>query len=562
MIISGFGTVEIWFMYGEEMPERTDLTKVQGDAAIFLPALSTFYASYIGKQRHGNYVEPSRIPVGFENGIEGLNYLNPSQGYFTYKWSLYSAGHANLDLGFDPKEDMIRNRDEGSWMLGDSGGFQIGKGVWQGDWRAGSGCAQAQRKRDQVLKWMDAYMDYGMTLDIPGWVGRTPRGREATKITTYEEAIAATKFNHEYWMQHRTGRCKLLNVLQGDNHTQADQWYDEMKQYCDPQKYPDRHFNGWAMGSQNKCDMHLVLRRLVILIHDGLLEPGVQDWVHYLGTSKLEWAMAFTQIQRAVRRHHNPHFTISFDCASPFLATANGQVYYENRLPDNGKWSYKMTKSVDDKKYAQDTRLFRDALLTDLPQDWPQFMDSPIMQRTQMRDICYYAPGQLNKIGREGRTSWDSFSYAILMAHNIYCHIRAVQDGNRLYDAGIVPCMLREKNNARNSRAQGSPLTSPDQELFTFSASPYQDTFFRDIVEAIFSAGSRDQALALVDQWSHWYTNVIGSSANGMLGRKAINSATAFGELFDITDDQTADLVARDDSGLDESALDTLEEQP
>ena len=36
----------------------------------------------------------------------------------------------------------------------------------------------------------------------------------------------------------------------------------------------------------------------------------------------------------------------------------------------------------------------------------------------------------LNKIGKEGKTSWDSFTYGILMAHNVYMHIRAVQEAN------------------------------------------------------------------------------------------------------------------------------------
>ena len=46
------------------------------------------------------------------------------------------------------------------------GGFQIGKGVWEGNWKDPS-CPKAQKKREQVLTWMDAHMDYGMILDIP-----------------------------------------------------------------------------------------------------------------------------------------------------------------------------------------------------------------------------------------------------------------------------------------------------------------------------------------------------------------------------------------------------------
>jgi hypothetical protein len=104
------------------------------------------------------------------------------------------------------------------------------------------------------------------------------------------------------------------------------------------------------------CDVDLVLRRLVALKFDGLLEEGHQDWMHFLGTSKLEWALLLTDIQRAIRKYHNPKFTISFDCASPFLATANGQIYVQTEITDREKWLYRMLPSLDNKKYSKDTR--------------------------------------------------------------------------------------------------------------------------------------------------------------------------------------------------------------
>jgi hypothetical protein len=81
---------------------NTDLTEAQEDYAHFLPALSGFYATYIGKQRYpdpvkGLYVDDNRMPNNFANGMESLNYLNAKEGAFTYKWTLYSAGHAELD---------------------------------------------------------------------------------------------------------------------------------------------------------------------------------------------------------------------------------------------------------------------------------------------------------------------------------------------------------------------------------------------------------------------------------------------------------------------------------
>ena len=320
---------------------RDNLTAQQSDYAVFLPAISGFYATFVGKQRNEEYVDPARFPQGLTD-MEQMNWLNAQQALFPYKWSLYSGGHANLDLNkSDPSEDMVRTRDPNTLMLGDSGGFQIAKGLWEGDWKANSGCPKAQKKREAVLKWLDTISTYGMGLDIPTWVIHDKKASDACQIKTLDEAVAATKFNNEYFINNRRGKnnggARFLNVLQGDNHTSAEEWYQEMKQFCDPNIYPDRHFDGWGMGGQNMCDVHLVLKRLVALRYDNLLQEGKHDWMHFLGTSKLEWAVLLTVIQRAVRKYVNPEFTISFDCASPFLATANGQVYYENTFEHDSK---------------------------------------------------------------------------------------------------------------------------------------------------------------------------------------------------------------------------------
>ena len=79
---------------------NVDLTAEQKDYAVFLPAVSGFYATFIGKQQHEEYVAYDRIPKNFVNGVESLNFLNP-KAQFNYKWCLYSAGHAELDLTKD-----------------------------------------------------------------------------------------------------------------------------------------------------------------------------------------------------------------------------------------------------------------------------------------------------------------------------------------------------------------------------------------------------------------------------------------------------------------------------
>ena len=34
--------------------------------AVFLPAISGFYATFVGKQRAGPYVDPARMPAGIQ----------------------------------------------------------------------------------------------------------------------------------------------------------------------------------------------------------------------------------------------------------------------------------------------------------------------------------------------------------------------------------------------------------------------------------------------------------------------------------------------------------------
>jgi hypothetical protein len=407
-------------------------------------------------------------------------------------------------------------------MLADSGGFQIAKGVWPGRW-ADTKDRAAEKKREQVLKWQMGIATYGMTMDIPTWTYRDPKAAAACGIHSYDDAVNATKFNNDYWLANRYGETKILNVLQGGNHAEADHWYDLMKGYCDPNLH-ERHFNGWGMGGQNMCDVHLVLKRLVNLIHDGLLEKGIHDWMHFLGTSRLEWAVLLTIIQRAVRRYHNANFTISFDCASPFLATANGQLYHSIKLDDRDKWGYLMSPTADNKKYATDTRLFGDAVRQDGIH--LNFEDSPVSRRMTIKDVCIYRPGDLNKIGKEGKTSWDSFSYALMMAHNVWMHIEAVQRANQQYDQGVKPAMLVHPLNPQH-----------DAEA---------------VIDQVFAARDRQRSLAIIESNSKVWERIIGT--RGFTGKRAINAHSQFNSLFDFDDDESTG-----DEELDSDKLDALE---
>jgi hypothetical protein len=63
---------------------QDNLTAKQNDYAVFLPAISGFYATFIGKQRdpvNGPYIEPARMPQGMPD-MEQMNWLNSQKVCF------------------------------------------------------------------------------------------------------------------------------------------------------------------------------------------------------------------------------------------------------------------------------------------------------------------------------------------------------------------------------------------------------------------------------------------------------------------------------------------------
>jgi hypothetical protein len=181
-----------------------------------------------------------------------------------------------------------------------------------------------------------------------------------------------------------------------------------------------------------------------------------------------------------------------------------------------------MSPTADNKKYSTDSRLFGDAVRQD--KIHPAFEDSPISTRLKISDICHYAPGMLNKIGKEGKTSWDSFSYALLMGHNVWTHIEAVQRANREYDQGNSPDMMVH------------PINS--------------EFDVRKVIDRIFAAKDRQKSLTIIDDHAKIWERVVGT--RGFTGKRATNAHTMFNNLFQVEQVETVE-------ELDQSLLDQLE---
>jgi hypothetical protein len=508
------------------MKQPVDLTPLQKDYAVYLPAISSFYSTYVAKQRLEKFIPDDRIPQGFDRGVEGMNFLNPEQGYFYYKYGLYSAGHAQLDLQKSlTQESMIQDRDRSKTMiLGDSGGYQIGKGVLKFDWLNFEG-PEATKTRQKILEWLELTADWSMMLDVPTWACdhiHSPK----TGLKTFEDCLDKTRYNNDYFLMNRLGQTKWLNVLQGSDWDTAEKWYDGVKEFSDPKgKYAGKEAEGWAMGGANMCKMDITLKRLMTLREDGLLEG--KNWMHFLGTAQLDWSCYLTLIQRQIRKHINPEITISFDCASPFIATAHGLVY-TNAVHTNKRWSVIMDKAPDNKALAK----------SDIPFPFASEMAS----RLNMGDICWYAPGMLNKINKEGKTSWDSFAYALMMGHNVECHIVAVQRAQQLMDIETA----KHKPDWRMKGVEGK------KEIEYSDWVPNRILYFATFVEELFNTKTKAEAFQLISDAAGFLKSLEGSR---LQGGPAQNT---FGSLFEVEEIRQDEI---DFSNPDDDELRALEEE-
>jgi hypothetical protein len=519
------------------MKRQLNLTPLQKDYAVYLPAISSFYSTYIAKQRLEKFIADERIPKGFDRGIEGMNFLNEEEGYFTYKYGLYSAGHAQLDLQKSlVQESMIQQRDRGRTMiLGDSGGYQIGKGVLKFDWLDFEG-KSANETRQKILEWLELTADWSMMLDVPTWACdhiHSPK----TGLKTFEDCLDKTRFNNDYFLQNRLGQTKWLNVLQGGDWDTAEKWYRGVVEFSDPKgKYAGKEAEGWAFGGANMCKMPITLKRLMTMREEGMLDG--KDWIHFLGTAQLDWSCYLTLIQRQIRKHINPNLTISFDCASPFIATAHGLVY-TNAQHTNKRWSVIMDKAPDNKRLSGS--------------DIPFPFESEIGKRLIMEDIAYYNLGErktdselgvdakgkqikfdhlntdhytvvprLNKLDKiPNKTSWDSFAYALMMGHNVECHIVAVQRAQQLMD---IEC-ARFKPDWRIKGVEGKK----EKEYSDWV--PNKILYFSTFIEELFNTKTKAEAFDMIDSAQLFLKSLEGARLQGGPADNVFNSLYTIEDL-------------------------------
>jgi hypothetical protein len=387
-----------------------DLTPRWDKFAVYLPAMQYHYASAVDNNK---LLKGRDFPK--EIKLTDLDFLNPKSKLWHYGYALYSAGQFT---DARPKACAISNRDrKHTTVLGDSGGFQIGKGTLRGTEllkRAKSSAEvcelwrQSGDIRKWIVQWLEANSDYAMTIDMPLWAKFESNSKTPFHKCSVQELIDLSIGNLDYIKRNARGKTKWLNVLQGTTPKDSKQWWDAVKSY---------RMGGWALAGNVgwRGGLENVLYYVLTMRDDNAFDKG-QDWMHVLGVSQPTWAVLLTSIQRAIRKHcDNSEFRISYDSASPFQAGGRYQkvVRYPKFTKDVSSWAMTMHEAPVNPIYA------------DSGSDYHFPYSSPIGDLLTLN--------HLNIRGGEfQRGAYDTVSNHLLTNHNVWVYVRSFLEANEL----------------------------------------------------------------------------------------------------------------------------------
>ena len=178
-----------------------------------------------------------------------------------------------------------------------------------------------------------------MTLDIPIWAKRKVWEKRSPFHKLSVDQLINLTYESLKYIDENSGkgpykRAKWINILHSiDSIAPGSEaaWYSKVKQF---------NFEGWAFASEAGIEGGIValLKRLRRLQEDKQLDN--KEWMHFLGMSKLRWAMIATAIQRGIRKTSSPNIQVSYDSASGSISMATGKAYPQKHLnADERRWN-------------------------------------------------------------------------------------------------------------------------------------------------------------------------------------------------------------------------------
>lgn len=375
------------------------------ETAVYLPAVQRTYATAASTR-----IELDR-PLPADFSLEDLEFWSGTSRLWNHMALLHSIGA--YTIGERMKGSLFNRGTRGFTFLGDSGGFQIGNGSLTGITGFSSGMdasdAIAAWKNNYeaklwIIRWLDHYSDWAMTLDMPLWAMDARGKKSPFHKCTEDQLLQMTQENLKLIEEERGGRARWLNVVQGGEEGSIRRWWDGVKWF---------RRGGWALAGNAGWHGGIanVLSTVLMMRDEDAFVPG-QDWLHVLGVSTAYWSVLLTAIQRELRAI-NPKIQVSYDSASPFI---HGGRYDQYVLPpklgtEPDDWALKSER-------MEGLAAFADAKS---PIKFPAA--SPLGHRLMMHHLI------VNEAEFSGRRP-DTLSNIMLMNHNMWVYLDAARRAN------------------------------------------------------------------------------------------------------------------------------------
>ncbi|WP_421696178.1 hypothetical protein [Aestuariivirga sp.] len=380
--------------------------------AIYLPAVNSSYAK-VGRHR----VTPERqLPGGLT--VSDFEFWTGNSKLWNHKFILHSIG--NYSVGADTRGPLFSRPSGAFTIVGDSGGYQLGKNRFKGFGGLTSGMSSQSAvnvwnsrydEKRWIINWLEHYCDYAMTIDMPLWATQS-RGSESPFHRCSEvELLALTNDNLQLIQQLTNGKTKWLNVVQATNLEDGLRWWNGIKWF--------RH-GGWSLGGAAgwRGGLYIMLNILLTMRDDHAFEAG-QDWLHVLGVSQTKWDIFLTAIQNGLRCT-NPSLQVSCDSATAFDLGGRFDKYALSPTlgEDESDWSISFGQIEHRQSYAD----------SNSPLDFPA--SSPLGDVLKMHHLVV-------KTEEISGRRFDTLSNLMLINHNVWTYLDASRRANSAAFASV-----------------------------------------------------------------------------------------------------------------------------
>ena len=272
---------------------------------------------YIPSLSAGSMVSAFKKDTKFSDGTTMRFFSKEYPEKWRHPYFLVTAGHHYKKMDFRDQLGL----DDGTFVFGDSGGFQIATGALKWDGTI----------REKIFHWLEANSDVAANLDIP------PR---VTFENRFQDAMDISFDNFKYFEKNQSGKTKFLNVIQGTFSEEYKEWYH---------KFKDFDFKGWCIGGPKKLVDFMYV--IALMLQEREFEKKHIEYIHLLGISKISDFFILATLQELLNKMTDNRIQLMSDSSSPgqypvfgtylHLGNYKTQTFTELYFPKNAEYRRK-----------------------------------------------------------------------------------------------------------------------------------------------------------------------------------------------------------------------------